>query len=163
MDINFEQLAKIINLVELANIHALEVQDGQQKIHIKKYADSTHAPQTTHHTNLNLQSSQSPTTQTEQINSQISQQSSTSTNTEPNQTHHTILSPMLGTFYRKSSPEMPNFVNVGDAVKQGDKLCIIEAMKIMHEVKTEKDGVVREILVEDGDMVEYDAPLFVIE
>lgn len=70
---------------------------------------------------------------------------------------------MLGTFYRKSAPDSPNFVEVGDTIKAGDTLCIVEAMKIMHEVKADTDGVVAEILVEEGDMVEYDAPLFVID
>ena len=74
----------------------------------------------------------------------------------------TIVSPMVGTFYRKSSPESPAFVEVGQSVAIGDTLCIVEAMKIMHEVKAEQTGTIQAILVNEGDMVEYAQPLFSI-
>jgi acetyl-CoA carboxylase biotin carboxyl carrier protein len=71
-------------------------------------------------------------------------------------------SPMVGTFYRAPNPESPNFVNVGDTVKEGQTLCIIEAMKLLNEIESEKAGVVKEILCENGQGVEFDQPLFVI-
>jgi acetyl-CoA carboxylase biotin carboxyl carrier protein len=71
-------------------------------------------------------------------------------------------SPMVGTFYRAPNPESPNFVNVGDTVKVGQTLCIIEAMKLLNEIESEKAGVIKEILVENGQGVEFDQPLFVI-
>lgn len=72
-------------------------------------------------------------------------------------------SPMVGTFYRAPSPSSPAFVEVGQAVKAGDTLCIIEAMKLMNEIEAETSGVVKEILVENGTPVEYGEPLFIIE
>ena len=71
-------------------------------------------------------------------------------------------SPMVGTFYRAPNPESPNFVNIGDTVKVGQTLCIIEAMKLLNEIESEHAGVVKEILCENGQGVEFDQPLFII-
>ncbi|SFO97863.1 acetyl-CoA carboxylase biotin carboxyl carrier protein [Hydrogenimonas thermophila] len=74
-----------------------------------------------------------------------------------------ITSPMVGTFYRAPSPDSPPFVNVGDTVRKGQTLCILEAMKIMNELEAEFDCKILDILVEDGQPVEYDMPLFLVE
>ena len=71
-------------------------------------------------------------------------------------------SPMVGTFYRAPNPESPNFVSIGDTVKVGQTLCIIEAMKLLNEIESEFAGVVKEILCENGQGVEFDQPLFII-
>lgn len=71
-----------------------------------------------------------------------------------------VASPMVGTFYQSSAPDKPPFVKVGDRVKQGDVLCVLEAMKIMNEITSAFDGEVAEIMVENGEMVEYNQPLF---
>ncbi|MGB9710830.1 MAG: acetyl-CoA carboxylase biotin carboxyl carrier protein [Thermodesulfovibrio sp.] len=76
---------------------------------------------------------------------------------------HTITSPLVGTFYRASSPDAPAFVEVGTKVEKGQVLCIIEAMKIMNEIESDVSGIVRKILVENGQPVEYGEPLFLIE
>lgn len=76
---------------------------------------------------------------------------------------HTVRSPMVGTFYRSPSPEAAPFVEVGKSVKVGDTLCIVEAMKMMNRIESDKAGVVKAILVNDGDAVEFDEPLIVIE
>lgn len=77
-------------------------------------------------------------------------------------TGHTVKSPMVGTFYRSPNPGSPAFVQVGQAVKEGEPLCIIEAMKLLNEIEADKTGVIKEILVENGEPVEYGQPLFVI-
>ncbi|MRV74557.1 acetyl-CoA carboxylase biotin carboxyl carrier protein [Duganella sp. FT92W] len=77
-------------------------------------------------------------------------------------TGHVVKSPMVGTFYRSSSPGAPAFVEVGQAVKEGDTLCIIEAMKLLNEIDADKTGTITQILVENGQPVEYGQPLFVI-
>ena len=77
-------------------------------------------------------------------------------------TGHAVKSPMVGTFYRSPNPESPEFVKVGDTVKEGQTLCIIEAMKLLNEIESDKAGVVKEILAENGQGVEYDQPLFII-
>lgn len=75
----------------------------------------------------------------------------------------TIKSPIIGTFYRKSAPEKAPFVNVGDTVKEGDVLCIIEAMKLFNEIESEVSGKIIKVLVEDANPVEFDEPLFIVD
>ncbi|RRS04392.1 acetyl-CoA carboxylase biotin carboxyl carrier protein [Aquabacterium soli] len=81
----------------------------------------------------------------------------------PIETGHVVKSPMVGTFYRASSPGAKAFAEVGDQVKEGQAICIIEAMKIMNEIETDKAGTITKILVDNGQPVEYGQPLFVIE
>ena len=78
-------------------------------------------------------------------------------------TGHTVKSPMVGTFYRASSPGAKAFAEVGQQVKEGDTICIIEAMKILNEIEADKSGTITKILAENGQAVEYGAPLFIIE
>ncbi len=75
---------------------------------------------------------------------------------------HIVTSPMVGTFYRSPSPGAAAFINVGDTVKEGQTICIIEAMKLLNEIEADKAGVIKDILVENGQAVEYGQPLFVI-
>ncbi|MEJ2801148.1 acetyl-CoA carboxylase biotin carboxyl carrier protein [Comamonadaceae bacterium PP-2] len=79
------------------------------------------------------------------------------------ETGHSVKSPMVGTFYRSSSPGAKPFVEIGDSIKEGDTICIIEAMKILNEIEADKTGTVTKILVENGQAVEYGQPLFIIE
>jgi acetyl-CoA carboxylase biotin carboxyl carrier protein len=83
--------------------------------------------------------------------------------TEDDSKYITIKSPMIGTFYRKSSPDKPNFVNVGDDVSDESVVCIIEAMKLFNEIEAELSGKIVKILVDDGSPVEYDQPLFLVD
>ncbi len=76
---------------------------------------------------------------------------------------HVVKSPMVGTFYRSPSPGAPSFIELGQSVKPGDTLCIIEAMKLLNEIEAEVGGTVKQILVENGQPVEYGQPLFIIE
>ena len=81
----------------------------------------------------------------------------------PEETGHVVKSPMVGTFYRASSPGAKAFAEVGDVVKAGQPVCIIEAMKIMNEIEADQDGTITKILVDNGQPVEYGQPLFIIE
>ena len=76
---------------------------------------------------------------------------------------HTVKSPMVGTFYRSSAPGAKPFVEIGDSIKEGDTICIIEAMKILNEIEADKSGTVTKILSDNGQAVEYGQPLFIIE
>ena len=76
---------------------------------------------------------------------------------------HVVRSPMVGTFYSSSSPDAPAFVEVGQHVNAGDTLCIVEAMKMMNQIEADKSGVVKEILAQNEDAIEFDQPLFIIE
>jgi acetyl-CoA carboxylase biotin carboxyl carrier protein len=79
------------------------------------------------------------------------------------ETGHTVKSPMVGTFYRSSSPGSKAFVEIGSAIKAGETLCIVEAMKILNEIEADQSGTVTQILCQNGQAVEYGQPLFVIE
>ena len=91
------------------------------------------------------------------------QQSAPTQASAPQPTGKTIKAPMVGVFYKAASPEAEPYVTVGKTVKKGETVCIIEAMKLMNEIQAEEDGTIKEILVKDGDIIEYGQPLFVIE
>jgi acetyl-CoA carboxylase biotin carboxyl carrier protein len=82
---------------------------------------------------------------------------------DENANYITIKSSMIGTFYRSSSPETPSFVNVGDTIKEGDTLCIIEAMKLFNEIESEVSGKIVKVLVDDTTPIEFDQPLFMVD
>ena len=86
-----------------------------------------------------------------------------SNNEEDNSNYFTIKSSMIGTFYRSSSPENPSFVNVGDTIKEGDTICIIEAMKLFNEIESEVSGTIIKVLVDDATPIEFDQPLFLVD
>ncbi|WP_367104245.1 acetyl-CoA carboxylase biotin carboxyl carrier protein subunit [uncultured Psychrobacter sp.] len=177
MNINFNDVEKLIKIAERANIDSLEVVDGNKRIAIvcqsainqnaslqnnsQSFKDNiTHqnnASLTSHSNSISDNTAQSRLSQND-ISSNDSLDSSTHTDTES----HQITAPMLGTFYRRSDPSADVFVSVGDSVAAGDTLCVIEAMKIMHEVKADSAGTIKEILVDDGDVVEFDQALFMI-
>jgi acetyl-CoA carboxylase biotin carboxyl carrier protein len=80
-----------------------------------------------------------------------------------NDKYVTVKSPIIGTFYRKASPEKPAFVEVGDSIKEGDTLCIIEAMKLFNEIESEVSGTIVKVLIDDSSPVEFDQPLFLVD
>ena len=82
---------------------------------------------------------------------------------DENENYITIKSSMIGTFYRSSSPETPSFVNIGDIIKEGDTLCIIEAMKLFNEIESEVSGKIVKVLVDDTTPIEFDQPLFLVD
>ncbi|MDO4426897.1 MAG: acetyl-CoA carboxylase biotin carboxyl carrier protein [Moraxella sp.] len=149
MNIDFDYLARVMALVDAAKIHALEIQEGEKSIKIVKSGEACSASL----------SQSVPADKAEGVPEAVKESVVEAIKGDEG---HQILSPMFGTFYRKSSPSMPNFTEVGHQVQEGDTLCIVEAMKIMHEVKAGKAGTVQAILVTEGEMVEADTPLFVL-
>ncbi len=148
---DLRKLKKLIDLVEDSGIAELEITEGEEKVRISRYGQ---APQMMHYA-APQQMMAAPTQQAGLPTSPAA--------TEPAQPEgHIVKSPMVGTFYRASSPEAKAFVEVGQSVAAGDTLCIIEAMKLLNEIEADQSGVIKAILIENGQPVEYGEPLFII-
>jgi len=167
MNINFTDLEKLIKLAECADIKSLEVTDGDARISIVCQSDnnqssSNHIAHTSNpmasHSESQTETTQNSTDNNTNVDSDRSDET-VITEVEKSQ----VIAPMLGTFYLRSEPTAEVFFQVGDKVEVGQTLCIIEAMKMMYEVKAETACTLKEILVDEGDVVEYAQPLFVIE
>ena len=161
MDINFTDLEKLIKLAERSDIHSLEVTDGDARINIicqsnGSGSDHQTANHTSHSSGQHLETS-------DDVNVGANSTDETPPTEDQNNQSNQVSAPMLGTFYRRSEPSADEFVSVGDQVEAGQTLCIIEAMKMMHEVKADVACTIKEALVDEGDVVEYGQPLFVIE
>ena len=152
---DLRKLKKLIDLVQESGIAELEVTEGEERVRIVRSGRATAETVVTvpvHHA-VPAAAAALPA---------VVQAAGAAEGPAPPE-GHLVKSPMVGTFYRASAPDAKAFVEVGDAVKAGQTLCIIEAMKLMNEIESDKDGVVKAILVENGQPVEYGEPLFVIE
>jgi acetyl-CoA carboxylase biotin carboxyl carrier protein len=153
---DLRKLKKLIDLVEESGIAEIELTEGEKKVRISRQPNNTQQP---------MQYMQMPQMQAP-MNQPASHIPTSATETIapiPLQQGHQVTSPMVGTFYRASSPDAGSFVEVGSSVKKGDTLCIIEAMKILNEIESDADGVIKNILIENGQPVEFGEPLFIIE
>ncbi|MBF0657846.1 acetyl-CoA carboxylase biotin carboxyl carrier protein [Psychrobacter sp. NG25] len=164
MNINFTDLEKLIKIAEGADIQSLEVTDGDARISIICQASGNTSHSKTGYSEAHTVSSHNNTpNNTSADNNAIDETVTTEvTNSSSSSSSSQVLAPMLGTFYLRSEPTAEAFFKVGDQVAVGQTLCIIEAMKMMHEVKAEADGTIQEILIDEGDVVEYAQPLFII-
>ncbi|WP_131110067.1 acetyl-CoA carboxylase biotin carboxyl carrier protein [Sulfuricystis thermophila] len=151
---DLRKLKTLIDLVQNSGISELEISEGDEKIRIAKQLAVL--PSTTT-INMPMGPAAAPAPAVPPAPTAASEPAAP---TEP--AGHVVKAPMVGTFYRAGSPGSPPFVEVGQTVKKGDTLCIIEAMKLMNEIESDADGVVKAILVENGQPVEFDQPLFVI-
>lgn len=151
MDIR--KVKKLIELLEESNISEIEIQEGEESVRISRhpngvayqpapaaygYAQPGAAPQP-------AAAAAAPADEASQVPS-----------------GHAVTSPMVGTFYRSPAPGSKAFVEVGQSVKKGDPVCIVEAMKMMNQIEADRDGVVEAILVEDGEPVEFDQPMLIL-
>jgi acetyl-CoA carboxylase biotin carboxyl carrier protein len=149
---DLRKLKTLIDLVQQSGIAELEITEGEEKVRISRgvpgaVVHSMPQPGTVYMTAPAMQ----PAAETA---------AEAAAPAEPQ--GHAIKSPMVGTFYRQSAPDAKPFVEVGQAVKTGETVCIIEAMKLLNEIEADRDGVIKEILVENGQPVEYGQPLFVL-
>jgi acetyl-CoA carboxylase biotin carboxyl carrier protein len=150
---DLRKLKKLIDLVEESGISELEITEGEEKVKIVKgggaqMAAPAPAPQPVQAAPAAPVAPPAPSAPAGQPDAGAE--------------GHAVKSPMVGTFYRTPSPDAKPFVEVGQAVKEGQIICIIEAMKLMNEIECDKSGTVKAILVENGQPVEYGQPLFVI-
>ena len=156
---NFKQIQQLIKFVSKTDVAEVNIENNNFKINIKGNSKSNYEPVT-----QIIQQAPTVTPAIQPVQPEPVQKSvSTSNNETYSDNYHTIKSPIIGTFYRKPSPDKDVFVNVGDTVGEGDVLCVIEAMKLFNEIESDVSGKIVKILVEDASPVEFDQPLFLIE
>ena len=152
---DLRKIKKLMELLEESGIAEIEVKEGEESIKLSRNITSSAAPLQ----QMVQQPMMAPQQQATQTASQVENKKDDSSN----QNRNTFNSPMVGTFYASASPESKPFVTVGQSVKKGDTLCILEAMKMMNQVQAESDGKILEILIDNAEPVEFDQPLFVVE
>jgi acetyl-CoA carboxylase biotin carboxyl carrier protein len=151
MDIR--KIKKLIELVEESGIAELEITEGEESVRINRYS-GVQAPAPIHYAAAPMPApAAAPVAAPAAVEAEAAPAAVAG---------HQVKSPMVGTFYRSSSPGTPPYVEVGQSVNEGDTLCIIEAMKMMNQIVADKSGVVKAILVDNEEPVEFDQPLFVI-
>ncbi len=155
MAMDIRKIKKLIELVEESGIMELEISEGEESVRISR---GTAAPSSVQYTIPAAAPVAAPAPV-----AQAAPAAATAPAASDDLAGHVIRSPMVGTFYRSPSPEAKAFVEVGQAVKVGDALCIVEAMKMMNRIEADKAGMVKAILINDGEAVEFDEPLIVIE
>jgi acetyl-CoA carboxylase biotin carboxyl carrier protein len=151
---DLRKLKTLIDLVSDSNVSELEITEAEGKVRIVKSAPAPIAMVT--------QTMNAPVAAAAPVPAPVAA-APMAVEVEPLPVGHTVKSPMVGTFYRSSSPGAKSFVEIGSQVKEGDTICIIEAMKILNEIEADKSGTITQILAENGQAVEYGAPLFIIE
>ncbi|TCP70926.1 biotin carboxyl carrier protein [Pseudomonas putida] len=152
MDIR--KVKKLIELLEESGIDELEIKEGEESVRISRHSKTPAAQQFYAPAPMAAAPAAAPIAAAAPVAEAAA--------AAPALKGTVIRSPMVGTFYRKPSPTSPNFAEVGQSVKKGDTLCIVEAMKMMNHIEADVGGVIDAILVEDGQPVEFDQPLFTV-
>jgi acetyl-CoA carboxylase biotin carboxyl carrier protein len=146
---DLRKLKTLIELVESSGIAELEISEGEERVRITRTAASTQQTAPVHQPVIATAATQAVVPAAEPAKPAAVE-------------GHVVKSPMVGTFYRSATPGAKAFVDVGQTVNSGDTLCIIEAMKLLNEIEADQSGVIKAILVENGQPVEFGQPLFVI-
>ncbi|MEY4496519.1 MAG: hypothetical protein RL744_1583 [Pseudomonadota bacterium] len=152
---DLRKLKTLIDLVSESGISELEVNEGEDRVRIVNAGSPAPAGQVVYANPAPAQVMQAAPVAAPASSAPAAEEA-------PAETGFVARSPMVGTFYRAPNPESPDFVKVGDTVKVGQTLCIIEAMKLLNEIESEQAGVIKQILCENGQGVEFDQPLFII-
>jgi len=147
--VDIRKIKKLIELIEASDIAEIEITEGEESVRINRYSQ-TAAPVITAAPVAIAAAANAPAI-------------ASAPAAAPEISGHAVKSPMVGTFYRSASPGSAAFVEIGHSVKEGDTLCIIEAMKILNQIEADKSGTIKQILIENAQPVEYDQPLFIIE
>ncbi|KXF80398.1 acetyl-CoA carboxylase biotin carboxyl carrier protein [Enterovibrio coralii] len=156
MDIR--KIKKLIELVEESGIAELEISEGEESVRISRATAPIAAPAQVYAAPVQAAA---PAPAPAPVAAEAPAAAAPAAPAEV--AGHKVLSPMVGTFYRSPSPEAKSFIEVGQSVNVGDTLCIVEAMKMMNQIQADKAGVVKAILCEDGQTVEFDEALIIIE
>jgi len=156
---DLRKLKTLIDLVSESGISELEVNEGEDRVRIVNAGSGAQGMGQVVYANpapaQHIQAAPA-------ANGPVETAPAPSAESPPAETGFVARSPMVGTFYRAANPESPDFVKIGDIVTVGQTLCIIEAMKLLNEIEAEKAGVIKQILCENGQGVEFDQPLFII-
>lgn len=152
MDIR--KIKKLMDFVQESDIAEIEIQEGEESIRISRYSS---APVMT------MPAMAAPIAAAAPLAVEVAAAPAAIAAAPEASNENAVKSPMVGSFYRSSSPEAPSFVEVGTSVKKGDVICIIEAMKMFNQIEADRSGTVSAILVENGDPVEFDQPLMIID
>jgi acetyl-CoA carboxylase biotin carboxyl carrier protein len=147
---DLRKLKKLIDLVQESGIAELEITEGEEKVKIVKGGA------------VSVMTAAAPAAAPAPAAAMEAKPAATPPAEPTGQEGHVVKAPMVGTFYRSPSPDAKPFVEVGQSVKEGDTICIIEAMKLMNEIEADASGVVKAVLVENGQPVEYGQPLFIL-
>ena len=150
MDIR--KVKKLIELLEESGISEIEIKEGEESVRISRNGPSMTMPQ------MQYAPAMAPPMEAPATAAPVAAESAA-----PEVSGHVVTSPMVGTFYEAPSPGSAPFVEVGKSVKEGDTLCIIEAMKMLNQIEADKSGVIKQMVVENGQPVEFGQPLFIIE
>jgi acetyl-CoA carboxylase biotin carboxyl carrier protein len=162
---DLRKLKTLIDLVSDSNVTELEITEAEGKVRIVKGSVASGAPVLTQQVMVPAAAQVAAPTAAPTVAeiAEAAAVTAAAVAAEAAAAGHTVKSPMVGTFYRSSSPGAAPFVQVGDTVKEGDTLCIIEAMKILNEIESDKAGTVKQVLCENGQAVEYGQALYIIE
>lgn len=152
MDIR--KVKKLIELLEESNISEIEIQEGEESVRISRHPNGVSWPQPPMPQYAYPQAA--PGQPTQPLAAEPAEEAPAAYQ------GHALTSPMVGTFYRSPAPGSKPFVEVGQSVKKGETVCIVEAMKMMNQIEADRDGVIEAILVEDGEPVEFDQPMLII-
>jgi oxaloacetate decarboxylase alpha subunit len=155
--VNVEQIRELVKLVETSDVTEVVVEEGNQRVVVRKGGVSVSEPHGISRAATTSADSLPPSPESPQVTDRPG------TFAEPPSHWKPVVAPMVGTFYRASSPGAPAFVEVGDEVSEGQTLCILEAMKLMNEIAAEEAGIIREIPLENASAVEYGTVLFYYE
>ena len=160
MAMDIRKVKKLIELLEESGINELEIKEGEESVRISRHGSGPA------YASMPMQyAAPQPMAAAPQPAASVKDSSSNGNGVTTNEAvhnGHVVRSPMVGTFYRSPSPSSPVFVEVGHRVKEGDVLCIIEAMKMMNQITADKGGTIEAILIENGQPVEFDQGLFTI-
>jgi len=154
---DLRKLKKLIDLVQESGIAELEITEGEEKVKIVRGGAVSVTPAAA--AAPGLAAAPAPA---EARPASATPAAPPAAEPEAGQEGHVVKAPMVGTFYRSSSPDAKPFVEVGQTIKEGQTICIIEAMKLMNEIEADASGVVKAVLVENGQPVEYGQPLFIL-
>ncbi|MBL7712885.1 MAG: acetyl-CoA carboxylase biotin carboxyl carrier protein [Chitinophagaceae bacterium] len=160
----YKQIQELVKMINKSNISELSIKDGEFEITIKQESGLTGTPVMYAQPAMAAPQAapvmQAPAAAPATASAPAAPAAAPAVN---NDKLHTIKSPMIGTFYRSPAPDKPAFVNVGDEIKPGMPLCIVEAMKLFNEIESEVSGKVVKVLVDEASPIEYDQPMFIVE